>query len=66
MQLNKQQRHKLGDFHINTSLILLGTLVIGQIVSDKPSNLKVIFGGILSAVTNLLIGLWLYGNGKEE
>jgi len=66
MQLNEQQRHKLGDFHISTSLILLGTLVIGQIVSDKSLNWKVILGGILSAVTNLLIGLWLYKNDKEE
>ena len=66
MQLNKQQRHKLGDFHISMSLILLGTLVVGQIVSGKPLNWEVLVGGVLSAISNLLIGLWWYKNGKEE
>ena len=66
MHLNKQQRHKLGDFHISISLILLGTLVIGQIVSGKPLNWEVLVGGVCSAIANLFLGLWWYKNDKEE
>ena len=66
MTLNEKQRHKLGDFSVNTSLILIGTLVIGQLVSDKPLNWIILLGGLLSASTNLIFGLWLYGKQKEN
>jgi len=65
MPLNEKQRHKLGDFLFSTALIVIGTLVIGPIVSDKPLNWIILIGGLLSAITNLIICLWLYSNHKE-
>jgi len=66
MTLNEKQRHKLGDFTVNIALIVLGTLVIGQLVSDKPLNRIVLIGGLLVAIINLYCGVWLYGKYKEK
>ena len=66
MSLNEKQRHKLGDFLFSTGLIIIGTLVIGQIVSEKAFNWIVLIGGLLSAIANLVIGLWLYGDNREN
>jgi hypothetical protein len=60
IQFNEKQREKLGEYFGNVSQILVASVVIGQLFSEKPVNWKIVIAGLIAAALNLLFALWWF------
>ena len=60
IQLNEKQREKLGEYFSNMSQLLVASVVIGQLFSEKPINWKIVVAGLIAAAINLLFALWWF------